>query len=188
MKKKLLILLVITAFALTACGGNKDKEEPKETEAVEETTEKKEEKEKETEAKKETEATKEQPGDANMGDAININDSVVVLNSIRKGVDYDKNEVIILNITWTNNTDETASFATTIGQKVFQDGQELDIAFVMDGMDSGNYSKEVRPGTTLENIEFAFNTISTNELEVEFDEWISLDSNPVVIKTPFPAE
>lgn len=58
----------------------------------------------------------------------------------------------------------------------------------MDGINSDNYLKETRPGTVLEGIEVAFNTISTSDLEIEFDEWITFDAKPILIKTPFPAE
>ena len=183
LKKKLLILGIIMTLVFTACGKKDKVDEPKETEAPTKTTEAK-----EKEEVKETKASTEQTEDLALGSPINVKDSVVVLNSVRKSKDYDGKEVIVLNINWTNNSDETTSYATSISDKVFQDGQELENAFMVDGVESGNYLKEVRPGTTLENIEVSYLSISTNELEIEFDEWISFDSNPVLIKVPFPTE
>ncbi len=178
------------SLVFTACGNKDKKNDPKETEAPTKTNEKttKAKTTEENEDVEETKTPKEQSGDATLGSPFDVKDSTVVLNSVRKSKDYDGKEAIVLNITWTNNSNETTSYATSISEKVFQDGQELESAFMVDGVQSDNYLKDVRPGTTLENIEVSYHTISTNELEIEFDEWISLESNPVLIKAPFPAQ
>lgn len=77
--------------------------------------------------------------------------------------DYDDNDAIAISVDFTNNGDEAVSFDVAMMWDVFQDGVELETAYVYtdeDSMDCLNddTSRQIKPGKTIE-------VVITNELE-----------------------
>ena len=170
MKRKTLVLLLgmVLAFALTACGGDTTAEdtgseqETTQTEQAEQTEQ--------TEPEETTEQTLE--GDCD--------DFHVVLTGVSFSTDWDGNKVIVINYTATNNSeDETKAPMWDVYFQAFQDGVQLETA-LMDGR-TYNEQKEVRPGTTLGDCQDAF--VLTSDSTVEVEAKGLLDSKPVISTT-----
>lgn len=107
----------------------------------------------------------------------------VEIKSAKLAEDYDGNPAIIVTYSWTNNSDETTSAMVSIGEKAFQDGVQLDTAFIMDStaFDADSGMKEIRPGTTID-VQCAFLlTSETSTVEVELTEWISFSDDMVTM-------
>lgn len=97
--------------------------------------------------------------------SVSINDSKVV-------EDYDGNPALAVSYTWTNNSDETASFMWALADKAYQDGIELETAFYSgDEIDTSASSLEVKPGTTLD-VWCVYELRSESEVLVEVEEFM----------------
>lgn len=83
--------------------------------------------------------------------------------------DYEGKDALVLQYDFTNNSTESASAMWALYAKAFQDGIEMETAFILD--DSylgGNADKEIKPGVTI-SCETAFvlsNLLSPVEIEV----------------------
>ena len=87
--------------------------------------------------------------------------------------DYDGNRVIGVKYEYTNNGDENMMFDVAVNAQAFQDGVQLELAFMDEFSDEyENSSKEVKPGTTL-TCEMYYALTSDSEVEVEVSELIS---------------
>lgn len=117
-----------------------------------------------------TEATRANPAQ--------LGDYVVEIKSATVTQDYEGNPAVIITYSWTNNSSETTSSMLSISTAVFQDGVGMDTAFIYDdpAYDSGMYSTDVRPGTTIDVQEaFELNN-TTSPIEVEITEAFSWDT------------
>lgn len=97
--------------------------------------------------------------------------------------DYEHKPVIVIIYSWTNNSDETTANWTSVIEKAFQDGIELESAIMVDDerYDSGSSMNDVRPGTTID-IQVAYvMTSETSKVEFEISELISF-SDDIVYK------
>lgn len=83
--------------------------------------------------------------------------------------DYHGNNVIVISYDFTNNSDETVTPLWELSTTAFQDGIELDIAFVFDNSvyDAGIAQKKIRPGVTLTGCQEAYVLISDSPVEFE---------------------
>lgn len=102
--------------------------------------------------------------------------------------DYDGNTALVVTFTWTNNSEDTTSAMVALVEQAFQDGVELENAFIVDSdaYDSEADMKEIRPGASLE-VQCAFVLDSdTSPVEVEISELFSFD-DAVVTKTFDPS-
>lgn len=118
-----------------------------------------------------TEATRANPAQ--------LGDYVVEIKSATVTQDYEGNPAVIITYSWTNNSSETTSPMLSISTAVFQDGVGMDTAFIYDdpAYDSGMYSTDVRPGTTIDVQEaFELNN-TTSPIEVEITEAFSWDTS-----------
>ena len=136
----------------------------------------------------EPEQSQETDSEAKLGSPFTTGPYEVTVNAVRRIKDYDGNPAIVVNYTWTNNSEETTSWMGSMFSSVFQDGVQLESAFVVDDMESDQSMKEVRPGTTLEGIEEAFEVSSENPLEIEVQAIEEMFSDPIVIHADFPEE
>lgn len=125
--------------------------------------------------------------DASNGDVSknegDLGDYHVEIKSADLAEDYEGNPAIIVTYSWTNNSDDTKSSLSCVIAKAFQDGVELENAIIMnnDVFDSSSYTKEVRPGTTID-IQNAFVlTSETSVVEVEISELISFSKKCVAM-------
>ena len=103
------------------------------------------------------------------------------IDGVRLGEDYDGNPAAIITFTWTNNSDETTSFAASVYPQVFQNGVQCDTAFVMD-IDSDKYMSDVRPGGSVQ-VELAYELEDTSDIEVEVGEFLSFSDDLIASGT-----
>ena len=98
---------------------------------------------------------------------------------------FQDKDVVIVKYKFTNNGDEPASFMFAFDENVYQNGVGLNETFFVDdsaNYDSGNQTKEIKTGASLE-VEAAYElNDSTSDIEVEVKELFSLNDN-VVKKT-----
>lgn len=107
----------------------------------------------------------------------------VSIDAVEVGADYEGNPALIVTYTWKNNSDETTSYASSLHAKCFQNGVQLETAFVFEGVDSDGYMAEVRPGygTTFQ-MAYALQD-TENPVEIEVGELFNYKGEPLVSKT-----
>lgn len=98
---------------------------------------------------------------------------------------FQDKDVVIVKYNFTNNADEAASFMFAFDENVYQDGVGLNECYFVDdsaNYDSGNQTKEIKKGASLEvEVAYELNDTTTN-IEVEVEELFSFDDS-VVTKT-----
>lgn len=93
--------------------------------------------------------------------------------------DYAGKKRLVVELEWTNNTDETAEFYLNYNVKAYQDDEEIDRTFG-DGDGWYNDQKSVKPGKT-QTIKMMFESKSGKDVDVEVEEmW---GSDVIVSKT-----
>ena len=110
---------------------------------------------------------------------------VVTIDDSRVSKTYDGKPALIVDFTFTNNSDEAASFMFTANAKAFQDGIELESAIIGDDKkyDSGAAMKDIKPGKSLK-VQAAYVLDNKKaDVEVEVTELISFDDTPLATKT-----
>lgn len=157
MKRKTLALLlgVVMAFGLTACGGSSvpAEDSTEESEQVEQIEE-------------------ESAGLPSEGD---VGAYHVALTGCAFNTDYDGNNIIVVTYDFTNNSEETMSPLVGVYIQAFQNGIELEHGFVMDTAvcDVGIEQKEIKPGATLTGCQTCFVLTSESPVEIEVSDIIS---------------
>lgn len=103
----------------------------------------------------------------------------VEIKSCRLAKSYDEKDVVIVTYGFTNvNSDESAAFAWTCDDVVYQNGVGLNKAYVL--VESANYnadnqSKEIKKGASID-VEVAYElNDTTTDIEVEVKELFSFD-------------
>lgn len=93
--------------------------------------------------------------------------------------DYAGKKRIVVEIEWTNNTDETEEFYMNYNVKAYQDDEEIERTFG-DGEGWYNDQKSVKPGKT-QTIKMMFESKAGKDVDVEVEEmW---GSDVIVSKT-----
>jgi len=98
--------------------------------------------------------------------------------------DYEGKPAVVITYNWTNNSDDTTSFAVALNSKVFQNDIQCDIAVIMDSnvYNADNYMKDIRPGASLD-VQLAYVLQdNTNPIEVEVSELISFSDDKILKK------
>ena len=91
--------------------------------------------------------------------------------------DYEGNPVIGVKYEYTNNGEENMMFDIAVSAQAFQDGVQLELAFMDEYSDEyENSSKEIKTGATL-TCELYYVLNSESEVEIEVEELISLSDN-----------
>lgn len=111
-----------------------------------------------------------------------LGDYYVEIKDAALAKDTDGNPAIIITYNWTNNSDKTTSEAAVLYGKAFQDGIQLEPAFVLDSdvyTDAGNSMKEIRPGASLTVQSAYVMTSESSPVEFEVTELISLSDEMV---------
>lgn len=104
------------------------------------------------------------------------------IDDISVGEDYQGNPALIVTYTWKNNSNDSRSFASSLHPRCYQNGVQLNSAFMM-GIDSNGYLADVRPGygTTFQ---MAYELKDTqNPVDVEVYELASYKGSPIATKT-----
>ena len=106
------------------------------------------------------------------------NEYIVEITGCTVTEDYEGNPALVVLMTWTNNSDETASYAWTLNADAYQDGVGLEFGILLnsDYSDMSNAKMtEIKPGVSLEVAEvFSLRDTST-PVEIEISELISFD-------------
>lgn len=95
---------------------------------------------------------------------------VVTIDGAEMGTDYQGEKAAIVTYTFTNNSDDACNFMTTIGAKAFQDGVQLEGAIGVDGVDSQDLMKDIKPGKSITVKEAYVLADTKNDVEVEVTE------------------
>lgn len=144
--------------------------------------------------KEETGETKVQDKvqDVEIGEMFTLGDSELIINYVEKeeGIGEDNETWIIIDLTWTNTSDETKSFSGAIGDEkvytqAFQDGIELQ-GIVSDPTEE-NLMTDIRPDATLENVKQTFIANSDSEIELELsygDGFDTIDEAFIILDFP----
>lgn len=110
-----------------------------------------------------------------------IGDFGVEITGAALAQDYEGNLAIVISYVWTNNSEDTTSPMAEVIESAFQDGIELETAFIADDevYDSGSSMKEVRPGASLE-VQAAYTLDSeTSVVEFEIEEFLGFSDEKV---------
>lgn len=100
--------------------------------------------------------------------------------------DYKDRPAIIITYNWTNNSDKSTSFMTSISDEVYQSGVECETAILMnDKVNSDDQLKSIKPGTTYEvKVAYVLQNQAT-DVEIEAKEFITFDSDPPMVKQTY---
>lgn len=129
-------------------------------------------------------ASAEQIKQIGSGDVGNFSVSITGYKLIK---DYDGNPAVVITYDWTNNSEETSNFMSSLSTQTFQNGIECESAFIVgdSDYDSEASMKDIKPGITL-TVQEAFELQDTeNPIEVEVSEFMTFDSNPPIITQTF---
>lgn len=100
-------------------------------------------------------------------------DYVVTIDGSTVTTDYEDNPAIIIDYSFTNNSEEAISFAVACHAKVFQNGVQLESAIVAEDLGNG-YMAEIKPGATT-TARLAYVLTDESDVTVEVEELFSLD-------------
>lgn len=116
----------------------------------------------------------QQPVDASQEAAeAPASDYAVSIDGCTVTTDYQGAPAVIIDYTFTNNSDEDTSFAVACSQKAFQNGVQLESAIVTDDLGNG-YMAEIKPGATTQ-ARLAYTLTDQSDVTVEVEELISFD-------------
>lgn len=103
-------------------------------------------------------------------------DYVVTINGSRVAKDYKDRPALVVDLTFTNNSDKARSFMFATRTKAFQDGVELESAMFIgdDVYDAANSMKDIKPGKSIA-VQEAYVLDGDADVEIEVTELISFD-------------
>ena len=105
----------------------------------------------------------------------------VTVDEHKVGADHDGNPVLVLKVTFTNNSSKTVSFSAAVDRKFFQNGVELKPAYLgYDNPDANdelesNVGTEIQEGASLPIQLVVGLQDATSPVEYEFIDWESPD-------------
>ena len=105
----------------------------------------------------------------------------VTIDACTTTADYEGAPAIIVDYTFTNNSDEAVAFAFACNAKVFQNGVQLEPAIVTEDLGNG-YTAEIKPGATTP-ARIAYSITDQSDVTVEVEKLISLDDTLLAEKT-----
>lgn len=91
----------------------------------------------------------------------------VTIGTLTQIADFNGDPAAKITFNFTNNSDETTSFMSSVRVEVYQDGKQLEIAFVTSGdVNMESTTTKIKTGTSLD-VEQAYKLISSSDVEVE---------------------
>lgn len=107
----------------------------------------------------------------------------VVIGEARTVEDYQGSPAVVVSYTFTNNSDEAVSPMVAVHAKAFQNGVELDTAFLTEDAETGKAMNEVKPGASI-TYEDAYKLAdTTSDVLVEVEELFSFSDELLAEKT-----
>ncbi|MGI6361127.1 MAG: DUF5067 domain-containing protein [Bacillota bacterium] len=100
----------------------------------------------------------------------NLGDYYVKIKDAKIGESYEGSQALIVTFDFTNNSEENASFISSVSTIAYQDGVQLDTAVLTNYQDDW---KKIQPGTTLEVRSAWLLPDKTSPVDVEVSEFIS---------------
>ena len=98
----------------------------------------------------------------------------VTIDGAKLGTDYSGNEVVIVTYTFTNvSSDDAESFLFSCVEEVYQNGVELEKAYIVDGLE-GSSDTKVKAGASY-TLQQAYLIQDHSDVEVEIKEAFSWD-------------
>lgn len=163
MKRKLMMIAAAAMLAvmLTACGGSGDTAPQNDAGS--------------TSAGASTSANDAANAETGAADEGDLGDYHVKILDAETGLkDYDGNPVIGVKYEYTNNGKENMMFDVAVSAQAFQDGVQLELAFMDEySPEYENSSKEIKTGATI-TCELYYELTSESDVEIEVSELISL--------------
>ena len=89
----------------------------------------------------------------------------VTIGTLTQIADYNGDPAAKITFSFTNNSDETAAFMSSVRVEAYQDGQQLENAVSSDVNWESSMTK-IKTGTSLD-VEHAYKLISSSDVEVE---------------------
>lgn len=111
-------------------------------------------------------------------------DYAVTIDGSTLTTDYEGAPAIIVDYTFTNNSDEDTSFAVACSAQAFQNGVQLETAILTEDLGNG-YLAEIKPGASTQ-ARLAYSLTDQSEVSVEVEELFALD-DVVLAEATFPA-
>lgn len=109
-------------------------------------------------------------------------DYAVTIDAARVTQDYEGNPAVVVTYTFTNNSDDTTSFLVALNAQVFQNGIQLDAAYMVDDVDVSSTMTNIKPGASIQVEEvYALNDMS--DIEVEVSELFSFSDELLASRT-----
>ena len=91
----------------------------------------------------------------------------VTICSLTKITAYNVDPAAKITFNFTNNSDETVAFMSSVRVEAYQDGQQLEVAVITNGdVNYESTTKKIKTGTSLD-VEQAYKLISSSDVEVE---------------------
>ena len=97
----------------------------------------------------------------------------ISLDSLRLSKDEDGNNVIVLDMTFTNGSEESKTALLAVDVFVYQNGIEASRAYNVENVSSGNSIKKIRPGATISFSSGYVLDNLTDPIEIEIKESFS---------------
>ncbi len=112
-----------------------------------------------------------------------LGDYKVEIKSCRLAKDYEGKDAVIVTYSFSNlKNDDASSFMTSIEDNVYQNGVGLNESYILDdsyNYDSGNSTKEIKKGASID-VEIAYElNDNTTPIEVEVKEYFSWDEKVI---------
>lgn len=91
----------------------------------------------------------------------------VTIGTLTQITDFNGDPAAKITFNFTNNSDETTSFMSSVRVEAYQDGKQLEFAFVTSGdVNMESTTTKIKTGTSLD-VEQAYKLISSSDVEVE---------------------
>ncbi len=105
----------------------------------------------------------------------------VTIDNCTVTTDYQDNPAIVVDYTFTNNSDEATSFMVATIDKAFQNGVELDTGMVMN-INNEAAMKDIKPGASVQ-VQQAFKLADQSDVTVEVEELLSMNDTLLAERT-----
>ncbi len=109
---------------------------------------------------------------------------VVTIDGSHKTKDFDGKPALVVDYTFKNHSEEGATFIVAILAKAFQNGVQLESAFVVDDRkyNPGQGMKEIKPGASIK-VQAAYVLAGKSDVSIEVSESLSFDDSLIASKT-----
>lgn len=109
-------------------------------------------------------------------------DYAVTIDGCKKGQDYEGKPCVIIDFTFTNNSDDPQSMASATSIEVYQNNVQCDMAVTDTDINADNYMNNVKKGATI-SCSLAYSVADDSDIEVSVKELVSLSEKPLAEKT-----